>query len=63
MSQLRYSQDELMSDVDCARPQVIGGRRMHGGFDADGRYVPPRSKGRNEALDAWTRALRACGGE
>lgn len=63
MSQLQYSQDELMSDVDYARPHVIGGRRMHGGFDTDGRYVPPRSKGRSEALDAWTRALRARGGE
>jgi hypothetical protein len=63
VSQLRYSQDELMSDVDYVRPHVLGGRRMHGGFDADGRYVPPRSKGRSEAIDAWTRGLRARGGE
>jgi hypothetical protein len=63
VSQLTYSQSELMSELEYARPHVIDGRRMHGGFTADGRYVPPRAKGRNAALDAWTRALRSRGGE
>jgi hypothetical protein len=63
VSQLIYSQTELMSEHAYARPQVIDGRRMHGGFAVDGRYMPPRAKGRNLALDAWTRALRARGGD
>jgi hypothetical protein len=36
---------------------------MHGGFDAAGRYLCPRSKGRCEAIAAWTEALRERGGE
>jgi hypothetical protein len=52
-----------MSNHDYARPHVIDGQRMHGGFDAGGVYVPPRAKGRNEALDAWTAALRERGGD
>jgi hypothetical protein len=60
---LTYSEAELMSDHTYARPHVIDGRRMHGGFDANDVYVPPRAKGRNEALDAWTTALRKRGGD
>ncbi len=62
MAQLTYSEAELMSELPIATPQVIGGRRMHGGFDAKGTYVPPRAKGRNAALDAWTAALEQRGG-
>jgi hypothetical protein len=36
---------------------------MHGGFDDSGAYVPPRSGGRREAMDAWTAALQRRGGE
>lgn len=63
MTQLIYSEAELYSEHDHSRPHEIAGRRLHGGFDAEGRYVPPRSKGRNEALDAWIDALRDRGGE
>ncbi len=59
---LVYTEAELMSNHDYATPHVIDGRRMHGGFDANGVYVPPRAKRRNEALDAWTAALRQRGG-
>jgi hypothetical protein len=58
-----YSRAELYSELDFARPHEVGGARLHGGFDAQGRYLPPRAKGRNEALDAWTAALRERGGE
>lgn len=58
-----YSEAELFSEHDYARPHEIGGQRLHGGFDAAGRYVAPRSKGRNVALAAWTEALRRRGGE
>lgn len=63
MSKLRYTRDELMEDHDYAEPQVVEGRRMHGGFLADGTYQPPRTKVRGPAIDAWTKALRDRGGE
>ncbi len=63
MAQLVYSEEELYSEHRYDRPHEIGGRRLHGGFDAEGRYVPPRSAGRNLALQAWTAALRHRGGE
>jgi hypothetical protein len=58
-----YSRTELYSELDFARPHEVGGRRLHGGFDAQGQYLPPRARGRSEALDAWTAALRERGGE
>jgi len=61
--QLIYSEAELFSDNPPARLHEVHGQRMHGGFDAAGRYVPPRSKGRSEAIEAWTAALRQQGGE
>lgn len=63
MAQLRYSEAELFSDHDHARPHEIAGHRLHGGFDAAGNYLPPRSRGRSAAIQAWTRALREHGGE
>lgn len=63
MLTLRYSRDELMEDHDYAEPQVVAGRRMHGGFLADGTYQPPRTKFRGPAIEAWTTALRDRGGE
>lgn len=63
MTRLRYSQDELLRSHDYARPQVEAEHRLHGGFDAAGGYVPPRVLVRQPALDAWTEALRARGGD
>jgi hypothetical protein len=63
VTQLQYSREELLSEHDYAQPHVVGGRRMHGGLLADGTYQPPRSLGRTEALDAWTKTLRSRGGE
>ena len=63
MTKLRYTRDELMAEHDYAEPHVIAGRRMHGGFLADGSYVPPRTKIRAAAVDAWTKALRDRGGD
>ena len=62
-TRLRYSRDDLMAEHDYAEPHVIAGRRMHGGFLADGTYTPPRTRNRGPAVDAWTEALRARGGE
>lgn len=60
---LRYTEDELMRDHEYAAPHVVAGHRLHGGFLADGRYQPPRALVREPALDAWTAALRARGGD
>ena len=61
--QLRFSESELLSDHDYLTPHRIGERRLHGGFDADGEYIPPRSKGRRLAIDNWTAELRDRGGD
>ncbi|MCY3624138.1 MAG: hypothetical protein OXH68_20805 [Gammaproteobacteria bacterium] len=61
--QLRFSESELLSDHDFATPHRIGDQRLHGGFDAEGTYIPPRSKGRRKALDNWTVELRERGGD
>ncbi len=63
MARLVYSEEELMSSHDYARPQIIAGHRIHGGFDAAGSYIPPRTLVRNPALDAWTESLHSRGGE
>ena len=63
MTTLRYSQDQLMRSHDYAAPQVEGGQRLHGGFSADGTYIPPRFAVRGKAIEAWTEALCARGGE
>lgn len=63
MTTLRFSQDELMRSHDYAVPHLEGGRRLHGGFAADGSYIPPRFAVRGTAIEAWTEALRSRGGE
>ncbi len=63
MTQLRYTREELLRSHAYARPQIEAGHRLHGGFDAAGRYVPPRTLVRQPALDAWTEQLRARGGD
>jgi hypothetical protein len=62
MTKLVYTSEELHESVDYATPHVVGGQRLHGGFLADGTYVPPRTKQRVPALDAWEGALRSRGG-
>jgi len=62
-AQLVYTEEELCSSHDYATPQVVSGHRLHGGFDADGHYIPPRALKREPAIEAWTEALRARGGE
>ena len=63
MTRLRYEPEELLRSHDYARPQVEAGHTLHGGFDAAGSYLPPRILVRKPALDAWTEALRARGGD
>ena len=61
--QLRFSRDELMAEHDYAKLHMVNGHRLHGGFDADGNYLSPRTKIRPKAVRNWTEALRARGGE
>ena len=63
MRQLVYSEAEIMSHHDYAKEQVVGGKRVHGGFDAQGNYLSPRTRVRLSAVDAWTEALRERGGD
>ncbi|MBI1238385.1 MAG: hypothetical protein GC199_03475 [Alphaproteobacteria bacterium] len=61
MPQLAYSRDELMAEDTYASPHSEAGYRLHGGFDAQGRYVSPRTKLRWPAVKAWQAALTAQG--
>lgn len=63
MALLRYSEEELMREHAYAAPQIVAGHRLHGGFDGDGRYLSPRTLVRGPAVEAWTEALVARGGE
>ena len=56
--QLSWSEDELLATHDVDEPVIAGGVRCHGGFLADGSYVPPRTKHRVDAIKAWQQAHR-----
>lgn len=62
MTRLVYAEEELLQSHPGLHPHVEAGRRLHGGFDDRGRYVPPRLLHREPAVEAWSRALRARGG-
>ena len=63
MTALAYTEDQLLQHHPYDAPHEVEGRRMHGGFLADGTYQPPRALVREGAIAAWTDALRARGGE
>lgn len=63
MAQLVYTQKALMQSHDYASPQFEANTRLHGGFDAAGKYIPPRLLHRGPAIEAWTAALRERGGD
>lgn len=63
MAELVYSEEALYREAPTATLHELNGVRMHGGFDESGTYVPPRSGGRREAIEAWTAALRERGGD
>ncbi len=51
--QLTWSEEELLATAATAEPLVVGGVRCHGGIDADGQYVSPRTLHRTPAIAAW----------
>ncbi|MBV9540508.1 MAG: hypothetical protein JO167_04515 [Alphaproteobacteria bacterium] len=52
-SRLEFKPEELLASPKLDAPLIAGGVRCHGGFDADGRYVSPRTLWRNPAVKAW----------
>src|SRR5215469_1364474 len=57
MSKLTYTRDEILADHAYAQPQIEAGYRLHGGFDASGSYVSPRTLNRWPAVEAWQAEL------
>jgi hypothetical protein len=51
--QTEWTEEELLASHPTTEPLVAGDVRCHGGFDADGAYVSPRTKNRWPAIDAW----------
>ena len=49
---------ELLATDDVVEPLIANGVRCHGGFDAAGEYVSPRTKFRVPATTAWQQAHR-----
>jgi len=60
-STLRFTHDELLADPPFATRIERGGRLLHGGLDDQGRYLPPRSLHRTEAIHNWSARLAAAG--
>ena len=56
--QVTFSERELLENHEVAEPLVAGGVRCHGGFDAEGRYVSPRTRNRLPAIAAWQQSHR-----
>lgn len=61
MTKLVYTEAELLAEHAYARPQIEAGYRLHGGFDAAGTYISPRTRERWPAVRAWQAALAARG--
>lgn len=57
--QLTYDEAELLASHDYEAPLIAGGVRCHGGFDADGAYVSPRTRHRSPAIANWQASHRA----
>jgi hypothetical protein len=51
--QVEYDARELLMDHEVAEPLIARGVRCHGGFDAEGAYVSPRTRHRVPAIEAW----------
>jgi len=51
--QIDWSYEELLESHRVEEPLTAGGVRCHGGFDADGAYISPRTKNRWPAIRAW----------
>jgi len=61
VSKLSYTREEILADHTYARPQIEAGYRLHGGFDAKGTYISPRTLNRWPAVEAWQAQLKERG--
>ena len=61
MAQVVFSREELMAEHSYAKPQIEAGYRLHGGFDAKGTYISPRTLHRWPAVEAWQAQLETRG--
>ncbi len=61
MQKLNYSRDELMASHAYAQPHEEVGYKLHGGFDAAGTYISPRTLNRWPAVKAWQDQLTGRG--
>src|SRR5260370_14483912 len=52
-SQLPFSAEEILANVDTCEALVVKGVKCHGGFDADGQYQSPRTRFRVPAIKTW----------
>jgi len=57
MVQRVYSRDEILAEHDFAKKMSHNGRTIHGGLDAAGKYLPPRSRNRIDAISAWSKQV------
>ena len=57
MSKRVYSLVEIEAEHEYATPHIECGLKLHGGFDAEGRYLSPRTQNRWQAIEAWTAQL------
>ncbi|MGD0191412.1 MAG: hypothetical protein ABSD74_11780 [Rhizomicrobium sp.] len=62
MAKLVYTAEEILADHPYATLHEEAGYRLHGGFDAKGKYISPRTLHRWPAIRAWADALKAKGG-
>jgi hypothetical protein len=62
MARLNYTTEEILADHPYAKPHEEAGYRLHGGFDAVGHYISPRTLHRWPAIRAWEESLIAKGG-
>lgn len=60
-SRLRYTKDELLAEPRYETRIERDGVLLHGGYGADGGYLPPRSAFRVPAIAAWADQLAAAG--
>ena len=52
-AQVEFTEQELLQSHAYEAPLIAGGVTCHGGFDADGTYVSPRTLTRTPAIAAW----------
>ena len=61
MSKLEYTREEIEAEHNYAAPHEVCGMRLHGGFDAEGNYLSPRTLHRWDAIGAWQAQLEQRG--